>query len=343
MAAFHSSLDAKKVPKWMSNHFPLWRTFLSKLGPEDLLLRPAIDRSGRKKAWQRILVEHAASTTGLLGIYTAQINNCREPEPALVEDALGHWLDSCLRDETWELSVPLQEKLGKAYTAAGSTAPASMCCKLLGHRSSLWIQPFFHHEAGHVSIHLSSLFEAMLQEGQCSTSHVSLSKLLPALQKHYRLEWLYRALLYEVARQIDMRVHLQQLSSNPMDGDRVWGGRTDPDLTAHLCSGLGSTEGSAHIVAAHVAAFTRLRKPHKRWGKQKDPKHKAHIGQRMQLCRYLESCRSFLKDCHEFCIAYDASRIGGKEVLLLVLLATSHNEHTKACWAPPQVSALVCL
>ena len=83
MAAFHSSLDAKKVPKWMHNNFALWRTFLSKLGPEDLLLRPAIDRSGRNKAWQRILVEHAASTTGLLGIYTAQINNCREPEPAL--------------------------------------------------------------------------------------------------------------------------------------------------------------------------------------------------------------------------------------------------------------------
>ena len=167
---------------------------------------------------------------------------------------MQHWLSKCLRDQAWELKVPLQEELGKAYTAAGSSALSTMCARLLGQGSSLWIQPLIDHVVGHVSIHLSRLFEDMPQEGQCSKSHVSLSKLLPALQKHHRLEWLYRALLYEVARQIDMSVHRQKWVSNPTEGDRCWGGRTDPELTAHLCEGLGNLEQQqANNVNAHVA------------------------------------------------------------------------------------------
>ena len=342
VAAFHSNPEPRVVPKWIRNNWSKWAAFLSNLGPADLLLRKGIDRTGKDKAWQRVLVENAASTTGLLGIYTCQVNNCREPEPALVEEAMGHWLDKCLGDETWQLRVPLDERFGKAYTAAGSTAPASMCARLLGEGASLWILPFIDQSAGHVKIHLSRLFETMLQEGECSKSRVSLSKLLPALQMHPRLEWLYKALLFEVARQMDFYVHRQQWSSNPTEGDRCWGGRTDPALTSHLCQGLGSHEEVATNVNTHVNAFRRLRKPHRRWGKQA-ASHSVDTGQGLMMTRYLESCRSFLKNCHQYTIAYDASRIGGKEVLLLVLVATCCvSGHTRACWAPPQVAALGC-
>lgn len=153
--------------------------------------------------------------------------------------------------------------------------------------------------------------------------------------------------------QVDMYIHGQVVDNNgqkPLLRSCIsWVRISLSDKRKVLFNGKHMENSSSKKLAKPTTeeeklwVFLTAGQTHKRWGKQKATQHSAIRGQRLMLSRYLESCRSFLKNNHEFTIAYDASRIGGKEVLLLVLLATCNvSGHTKACWAPPQVSALVC-
>ena len=99
------------------------------------------------------------------------------------------------------------------------------------------------------------------------------------------------------------------------------------DLTAHLCEGLGGEEDNtkqATFVEGHIASFHLLRKNHKTWGK-------ARVATGPILRRYREASRSFLRECRCMSLACDASRIVGKDVLLVACLGTASDGTQKAC------------
>ena len=55
--------------------------------------------------------------------------------------------------------------------------------------------------------------------------------------------------------------------------------------------------------------------------------------------RYLAACRDFLPACTSLSVCFDASRVAGKEYLLVRIIGTTPDGRTKACWAPPQAAA----
>ena len=62
----------------------------------------------------------------------------------------------------------------------------------------------------------------------------------------------------------------------------------------------------------------------------------------VQLSRGLSAQREFLSSCLGFCIAADATRLSGKDRLMLSIVGRSVHRlgETKAMWAPPQVCGL---
>ena len=114
----------------------------------------------------------------------------------------------------------------------------------------------------------------------------------------------------------------------------------DLDAQHHLCMGKGvDPEGEPPtFVEQHVRSFHKLRKTHKRWGiKTKPCKITVDRGVGMTLVRYHAACKGFLQNCFCINVACDVSRIGGKDVLLVSLLATDTCGEARVCWAPPQV------
>ena len=135
---------------------------------------------------------------------------------------------------------------------------------------------------------------------------------------------------------------LEDFTSNPVETGRAWGARVGLDLQFHMRVGKGvDSVAPTDLVATRVVAFHRLRKPHRRWGKkQRRPRVSFRKGMWGILTRYQDASRSFLRDCAQLALACDASRVGGKDVFLVVVLGTNNSGETRVCWAPPQVPRL---
>ena len=155
------------------------------------------------------------------------------------------------------------------------------------------------------------------------------------------LFWLCRAFTHQVARVVESHSPSLDWSPNPVNSDRAWGGRTDPELSSHLCMGLGGEDQAdpATFINPHVASFLTLRKKHKRWGKRKRVRISTASGVGQILSQYMAASQAFFapESCRSVSVAADGSRVGGLEILLVVLIGTSVTGFTKVCWAPPQV------
>ena len=81
--------------------------------------------------------------------------------------------------------------------------------------------------------------------------------------------------------------------------------------------------------------FAALRKKHKRWGKKSAPKVEVDAAVGLELSRYLDASQTFLRQCISISVAFDASRIGGKDVLLVAVLGST-GDKSLICWAPSQ-------
>ena len=115
-------------------------------------------------------------------------------------------------------------------------------------------------------------------------------------------------------------------------------------LTEHLAQGKGQ-EGAgepAYSPEGHVQAFKRLRTQHRRWGKKtKQATPAVDRGRGAQLSRYLAASKDFFGRRSSLTVALDASRVGGKDLLLAAVLGCTGTE-TKCAWAPPQFIAFFC-
>ena len=197
--------------------------------------------------------------------------------------------------------------------------------------------------SGNERVHLDKALADLHAKGLYRDGACQVSDLLLTTSHRRHLFWLARGLVHQVARAIEChRSHLDW-SPNPLEGDRIWGGRADIALTTHLSMGLGGEDAGSDptpFVEANVKHYLRLRKRHRKWGKKLKPaKPSAQRGVSMILSRYLATSQQFfsVENCSNIVISCDASRVGGREVLLVALLGTSHSGDTRVCWAPLQI------
>ena len=93
----------------------------------------------------------------------------------------------------------------------------------------------------------------------------------------------------------------------------------------------------AMFVEQHVRSYVNLRKSHREWGKQSkmaEPRMASGIGS--LLSRYLSASAAFFMTCVTLSVAFDASRVGGGDMLLVAILGTDSAGLTQCAWAPPQ-------
>ena len=99
---------------------------------------------------------------------------------------------------------------------------------------------------------------------------------------------------------------------------------------------------AATLVEAHHISFLRLRKTRKRWGNTKvqfqPPLSSTTVS---ILARYRQASNGFCCRCQSISVAMDASRAGGKDLILRMLVGTNPEGDPRCCWAPPQDSASV--
>lgn len=335
---FHPDCKPESVAPFIQNTWGRWARHLALFGPIDLLLQRGIDRSGRNRHWRRHLVEHTVSTTGLLALHLVHMCLFRVPPPQCVRQALADFLKRRLKDGDYTLDLSLDRVHSDAYSHAGGAVPPELAVSLPLRGATAYIAPFLEASSDNEHVRLRRLFEQLHHDGLCDDTTVPLVHLLQATYQQEELQWLARALVHQVARLIDSYRDPADFSDNPLQGDRLWGSRADPALSYHLAQGLGGLDeqGNAPHVEAAARDFCRLRKKHKRWSKRRQPVPGIGAAQGRMLSRYLEACKCFLRTCTEINIACDGSRVGGKEILLVAVLAKNKDGVLKTMWAPPQ-------
>ena len=234
---FHPRCPPDKVVKYANNSWDRWSSYCQEVAPAELSMRKGLDRSGRERHWHRCLPEHTLSTTGLLCVLVNQILLCRSPDPIFPEHTLKTFLSNALANANSEILLPLDPGLANAYCSAATKIPASLCSELPTERGEFWIRPWLDNSEGNTHTHLSKLFQELYAAGKCDNQKVSASVLLLELSRHSSLTWLGKALLHQLARLIEASPNDD--TDNPVEGERIWGGRADLDLCLHLSMGRG--------------------------------------------------------------------------------------------------------
>ena len=124
----------------------------------------------------------------------------------------------------------------------------------------------------------------------------------------------------------------------PLAEDASFGGIADHHLTEHLVQGKGIQEDGERdtFVEAHCRSFIRLRKRRSLWGNKPQKAPSLNRGTGAMLSRYRAACVDCFSHCLSLGVALDGSRVGGKEMLLIVIVGTNPEGETKCVWAPPQ-------
>ena len=87
--------------------------------PKSLALRRPIDRSGRVKEWDRFLIEHSMSTSGILSWLVASCVETRDVSPEAFFDGLHKFLAHFLEGLDFVIQTPLDPELVAAYCHPG--------------------------------------------------------------------------------------------------------------------------------------------------------------------------------------------------------------------------------
>lgn len=150
--------------------------------------------------------------------------------------------------------------------------------------------------------------------------------------------WLFRQLLFQVAEAIDTIALERNWSSNPLNASDLPGTRYNAAVVEKLALGEGRASSSrALLPAAHVESYNALQPSRfRRWGICKSLVMRSSEA---ILLQYEDVGRTFLRECDVVSVAVDASRVGRREVLVLVLVGLKPSGEFMGVLAAPQVSS----
>ena len=132
------------------------------------------------------------------------------------------------------------------------------------------MEPFLAQSEGNESAHLQRIFARLKEDGLCTDEVVPMMRLLEETYCQPDLQWLCKGLVHQVARLIEGFENPEAFTTNPLQHDRLWGGRADVALSYHLTEGRGGVEDTSRATLVEAAArdFTRLRRRHRKWGEK---------------------------------------------------------------------------
>ena len=334
-----------QISTLIQGYWACWSRWLTPFLPVPLALRRGIDKSGRDRAWSRCLLEQTVSTSGLLVWLTCTTARSHLYAPGAF-CALERFLERMMSQLDFELEVPLDEAVAKAFVFAGNRCNPEVTAKLPVDSHWIWVQPFLAQSDGPERAHLREFFSRLAVAGFVPGGRVHMARLLVELCKATAMQWLCRAMCLSLAIWVEEGWKDCDKSDNPLFVDCAFGGREDHHRAQLLVQGGGqdSSADRSTFPEAHAAAYRRLRKPHRRWSK-KGPKLAFSLAKQRgcMLVRYLQACKDHLSRCTSLSVCLDASRVSGKDYLLVVVIGTNPEGETLACWAPPQVLASVVM
>ena len=298
--ALHTELDGMAVVRYVLNSWSRWTEYSTPFAPADLCLLKGIDRAGRTKRWNRVLVEHACSTTGLLCILLGQVAFCRKPDPLAASAFLHAFLEDRLGSTEVDLCVPLDKAVATAYCHAGLQPPLALCATLPLDGTALHLQPWLDQSEGNAHAHLREQVAALTEAGLVVDGHVHVGDMLESLRQTPALLWLCRALLHQVARLVDACWKGADFHENPVEAERSWGGRASLDLSLHVDTCQGGLEASnegATFPQQFVENFHKLRKKHTGQRQAKMPLVSFNRASCQVLVRYQAASKHFRSEC----------------------------------------------
>lgn len=341
---YHPGLKGDMVPRYVLNSWARWAGYVQDVMPVHIGLRKGIDRRGHEFHWTRFLPEPTLCTTALLTVLLGQATQCKVPERTSVQYVLSALLKERLAGQAVDLLVPLDKEYATAYCFPGVQPPPALCARLPLDGHLLQAKPLVAQAPGITRLRLTWLVGRLADAGEVTAGKVDLGAFLVALRQDVTISWMLKGFVHQVGRLLEAVSPPECFSVNPLEGvERTWGGAADIDMTFHLVQGLGADSSAgeaATFVEQHVESFHRLRKHKKRDAKNpKAAKMNLRRTTSAFLMRYQMAAKAFLSQCPVISVALDASRVGGKDVLLVAILGTSEAGETKVAWAPPQAGS----
>ena len=331
----YNPLESAHLNSFINNHWPRWLAAFSVTKfPEYLGFRKPLDRSGRKSSWHRCLREPSASTCGILSLlcYRGCTAQLRDGARAAVRQALAALLAATVGQEAFEITCALDpgERLFLGLPAAG--APQAT---VLVEECAVWVEPLVSQAPPNLETRMREFLLHLTQEGAFAAT-VPLEVLLMATFDDPMFHWLHAQLLAELSVAIEAFLDWDAMSSNPVDGiGQIHGSRWDEQLTDHIvlgCGGSGSERAS--FPGQHTRSFMALS-----GARLRGKKAKISVGrcQTSVITRYLAVGKASFCSVKDLAIACDGSRVGGKELLQILLVGRAPSGLWKCMWAPPQV------
>ena len=162
--------------------------------------------------------------------------------------------------------------------------------------------------------------------------------------------WGVRQVLTQLQFLSDLQFEQHDWSRNPLDVDHAaasGSGAQDPKVVEQVCQGEGVSGAlRSSNPFAFAKNFCKTKRPRRARGKGKQTvKGKQKVKginvartHAKHLLRMQMASKHWLSRCRGVCIAADATRLGGKDRLMVAITGTdAASGLTKALWAPPQV------
>lgn len=329
---------SKSTHKYMNNQWKTWDRLLDKVFPREVLLLKSRDRSGRDRAWERMLPEASWSTcaTLLLLCYAAVSAKPASSRP-IAMDCLQSLCDYFLQGQQVVFEVGTEEADGGFEL--GDLPDPSM--ELAVDDGEMWVRPLF-------ELVGSSLFNVL---------HEHIARLLDArpvphkvpvwsvLVAAYAMDelWLIRQLFSATTVALE-HFYLQdeRLRANPLDfacdfEHLLSGRRHDDELMDKLtmCKGAshGKDDEQVLTAASHMLSYKLLHPKGKYLKKVSIPAKQNWI-----MLRYLYVGLTNFSQVRHVSISSDGTRLGCKDILKAVLQAFDKRGNLRCMWCPPQVA-----
>lgn len=333
----------KDVGRVATNHWQRWLTWTACFVDPPCAFRKAIDKSGKDRSWFRFLLEGTASTAGLLAWLVCCSVEGREDTPRMAAQLLESLCSFFLGHMDIQLHVPLDPSMAAAFLFEGCTNHPSLAEAVPVDGGQIWLQPILSQMEGVSQNLFHQVCHLLETRGQVENGRVSVATLLVELNRIEDLQWLSRALLLPLSVFLEAGVLEREHSGNPVDFPVSLGACVDHHLQDLLGQGGGATGSTdlAVVPEAHNRSFKALRKQHTRWGKKKAAQPNIERGRRVMLCRYQAACKDHFSKCSSITVALDGSRVGGREMLLVIVFGTDGEGNSFAAWAPPQAMSKV--
>ena len=317
--------------KFITNHWARWVDHLPVRGAACACFRKGVDRAGRETSWHRCLHEAAVSILGLLAVlcYRATRSTIKDGTRQKCADQLGEFLGERLGEDSFSILIAA----GASPPWGVGIVPRTGRVEVTVESGHIFLSPLQGHPA---CAGMQRFCKRVLKLHGLRLDAVPLVSFLLEAAMDGSMENLYAQLLTELAVAVEEFADTGAMAKNPCDGTApMHGSRWDERLRDTIVLGDGATGSGPRsaLPRLHCKSFMKAAKYRLVGKRGLNPS----AGQASILVRYRDVGRGYFENMEDVAIACDGSRIGGREVLLVLAVGRDASGAWRSMWAPPQV------